>query len=102
MSVKCCEYGFELGQHICDVYGHMSTAEVGLNLARKHLTRLEAENLEQARLLGISGSKEAKLIAERDSLQSSLDTMRDQLGSLIVEYDDLRTAYDAGSWNANP
>lgn len=39
------------------------------------LAEARAECLEQARLLGMSGSREAKLIAERDAVRAALELL---------------------------
>lgn len=53
--------------------------------------RLRQENLEQARLLGISGSHEAKLLAENERLQSAVDLLVHDQRKRIESLDKLYT-----------
>ena len=85
--------------------------------AEQECAQLRAENLEQARLLGISGSKEAKLLAENEALSLKLATLGDLavgawddevVGAVdeavphTVKYkDQIRTLFDAVAANAD-
>lgn len=53
--------------------------------------RLRQENLEQARLLGISGSHEAKLLADNERLQSEVDLLVHDQRKRIDSWDKLYT-----------
>ena len=47
------------------------------------VARLQQENEEQARLLGISGSKEAKLLAELERVAGDLNKLRARVESVL-------------------
>lgn len=78
----------------------MNQEEYDLGIAQNRISELESllakshsENEEQARLLGMSGSREAKLLAEIDTLKkeiakyrATLDTIRTKNG---LQYSDI-------------
>lgn len=58
------------------------------------LAEARAECLEQARLLGMSGSREAKLIAERDALLDRNDVLASDCAILEMDRDRDSTHFD--------
>lgn len=58
---------------------------------QERLIELEKDRLEQARLLGISGSKELKLLSDLSTMKEKLDFVKSSLVTVLSEVDDTGT-----------